>query len=264
MRKLSALSTIGGQAKFRRTPATKAKTKRYVNGARPPAGVLSTIGYRKPQVAQRPAVMMQRGGSSQPLSFDEALGVRDQGERGTCVAHALAAVREFRCGRALSPQFLFWAAKLHGGDPDPGEDGTKLSYAKSALAKIGVCEEHHWPYVGNVIAPNVTHGDPSAVAKHNATAYVHGTYYESSTVLGGHAGKLLTALCDAQAPVAASFAVFADSPSATINNWTQRDPLPVGVHELCLAGSTGGTAASSGVARGWTSVFSGRPRPLAR
>jgi hypothetical protein len=71
--------------------------------------------------------------------------VRNQGERGTCVAFASTALREFLAGSTvdLSEQFLYWACKELDGEPG---SGTHVHTAMSALAQYGICEESVWPY----------------------------------------------------------------------------------------------------------------------
>jgi hypothetical protein len=71
--------------------------------------------------------------------------VRDQGQRGTCVAFGTVALREFLLGSRddLAEQFLYWACKELDGHPGPG---TYIHTAMSALAQYGVCQEAIWPY----------------------------------------------------------------------------------------------------------------------
>ena len=77
--------------------------------------------------------------------MDNMPPVRDQGQRGTCVAFATVALREFLndCREDLSEQFLYWACKQLDGLPEPG---TYIHTAMSALAEYGVCTESIWPY----------------------------------------------------------------------------------------------------------------------
>ena len=77
--------------------------------------------------------------------MDRMPPVRDQGQRGTCVAFGAVALREFLLGSRddLSEQFLYWACKELDGHPGPG---TYIHTAMSALAQYGVCQEAIWPY----------------------------------------------------------------------------------------------------------------------
>jgi hypothetical protein len=89
--------------------------------------------------------------ASLPPSVDllERFGpVRNQGQRGTCVAHACAAVREFVTGQQslqsdFSEQFLYWDCKKH--DLIPGE-GTYIHVAMNRLVSDGIPAESDWPY----------------------------------------------------------------------------------------------------------------------
>jgi hypothetical protein len=72
--------------------------------------------------------------------------VRDQGTRGTCVAHATVALREFLTGKPgidLSEQFLYFKCKendFHAGK------GTYISTSMEVLVNDGVCREETWRY----------------------------------------------------------------------------------------------------------------------
>ncbi len=100
--------------------------------------------------------------------------VRDQKSRGTCVAHACAAVREYLLGPDASPagdlseQFLYWACKER--DNWPGE-GTWIKVGMEVLQSLGVCPEPVWPYNPNKIPGNEGHGPAPAGAAEAAGAY---------------------------------------------------------------------------------------------
>lgn len=100
--------------------------------------------------------------------------VRDQKERGTCVAHACAAVREVLLGpdastaADLSEQFLYWACKEK--DNWPGE-GTYIKVAMEVLQAQGVCPEPVWPYNPRKVAGNEGQGPAPAAAPEAAAAY---------------------------------------------------------------------------------------------
>jgi len=77
--------------------------------------------------------------------MDRMMPIRDQGERGTCVAFGTVALREFLIGleEDLSEQFLYWACKQLDGHDGPG---TWIRTAMTALSEYGVCRESVWPY----------------------------------------------------------------------------------------------------------------------
>jgi len=95
--------------------------------------------------------------------------VRNQGERGTCVAFGSVALREFLLDsrKDLSEQFLYWACKELDGHPGPG---TYIHTAMTAFAQYGACEEGVWPY-----NPSQTtdegQGPPPAGSKENASQF---------------------------------------------------------------------------------------------
>jgi C1A family cysteine protease len=76
--------------------------------------------------------------------------VRDQGQRGTCVAFAVTAAHELSraSGSAvaenLSEEALFWGCKIADGNWD---SGTRLSSASTAISATGQPLEAVWPYV---------------------------------------------------------------------------------------------------------------------
>ncbi len=108
-----------------------------------------------------------------PLSIsllDQLPPVRDQGGRGTCVAHAVAAVREqleiAAGGPAhlnLSEQFVYWWCKEHDGIPRVS--GTYIAVGMRCLGQLGAPLEQMWPYVSYDQAGNEGQGPaPTAAA----------------------------------------------------------------------------------------------------
>ncbi|HSN78628.1 MAG TPA: C1 family peptidase [Anaerolineae bacterium] len=166
--------------------------------------------------------------------------VRNQGDRGTCVAHAAAAVREFLTGASstgadLSEQFLYWACKQRDGHPS--DFGTWIKVAMAVLHDTGVCPETVWPYNKAVIANNEGQGPPPASAQAEAAPFkVISTKKLEARWLQG----LKEALADGQ-PVAFSVSIF----QSWQNPWTYRNgdirlPLPgeenLGGHAMCMVG----------------------------
>ena len=174
--------------------------------------------------------------------FDQLGKVRDQGERGTCVAFATVALREFLDSSrpAFSEQFVYWACKELDGFPD---SGTTLHTAMSALSEYGCCRTSTWPYSRRQLAGNESQGPPAAAALAEARQFrlrdcrpVEPTLaVQYKRVLAGHDG--VPAM-----PVVLGVLVF--------NSWflsgaTHRsgkitlplpDEQPVGGHAMCAVG----------------------------
>ncbi len=131
--------------------------------------------------------------------------VRDQGRRGTCVAHAVCAVTEALTGHAgsldLSEQFLYWNAKDHDGQP--ASPGTSIKVAMDLTVADGICDEVVWPYVSEVIPGNEGQGPPPADIggsdKHRLS---------ESAALDRHDSAVIRNTLDQGRPVALSVPVF--------------------------------------------------------
>ena len=112
-----------------------------------------------------------------------ATPVKNQGMRGTCVAHAAVACLEaeyIKAGKAtpsldLSEQYIYWACKNIDGAPK--QEGTFLEYAVEAMLEGvpdekmagGVCTERHWPYNKVPVPHNESQGPPPPAARNALT-----------------------------------------------------------------------------------------------
>ena len=165
--------------------------------------------------------------------------VRNQQGRGTCVAHASAAVREYLLGPEstagdLSEQFLYWACKQRDGFPG---EGTYIKTAMAVLEDEGVCPEAIWPYIPTKIADNEGQGPPPADAAGKAAAY---RIAKGEPVEPRWVDELKKALASGK-PVAFAVPVYGywlTEPVRT--NGDIRIPLPtdksVGGHAMCMVG----------------------------
>ncbi len=109
--------------------------------------------------------------------------VRNQGGRGTCVAHAAAAVREFmeiqHLGTIedevsetrvdLSEQYIYWWCKEE--DHLPYVSGTYPHLGMECLAESGVPEETVWPYNSAIEAGSEGQGPPPEGSTEKADRY---------------------------------------------------------------------------------------------
>jgi len=119
--------------------------------------------HRKKKYAQHPE-MAVRVPFPPSVSLQAQMSpVEDQGQLGTCVAHATCGALEFlelaelkaKSGGPevfpdnqfdpISRLFVYWNACSIDGDP--GQDnGTQITSAVQGIAKWGICRESLWPY----------------------------------------------------------------------------------------------------------------------
>ena len=118
--------------------------------------------------------------------IDRMSPIRDQGRRGTCVAHAFVAIAEYlwtvhkeyavhsESWREndptldLSEQFHYWACKQEDGHPGPG---TYMYVGGAVLSSYGVCAEWVWPYNPHPIPDNEGQDPPPPSAREAALRY---------------------------------------------------------------------------------------------
>ncbi|MEM2986954.1 MAG: C1 family peptidase [Nitrososphaerota archaeon] len=81
----------------------------------------------------------------------QMMSVRDQGQEGTCVGHAVAAVKEWQDSQErrisnliLSPRYIYYWSKQEDGFPN--EEGTYIRIALKVICERGTCEESLLPY----------------------------------------------------------------------------------------------------------------------
>jgi hypothetical protein len=185
--------------------------------------------------------------------------VRDQGNRGTCVAFGTTALREqLACEQGagsvdLSEQFLYCDIKTNSSDPYKTTDGTWIEFAFESLDKEGISLETSWPYNPVLNPGNISQGAPglpTAAATTEALTYaVKAATYQRSTVSTGSAQSIFNLLQSKNRPVAISVPVFSDPSNMQTNNWETNigfyygfvlDPPPGSVvnggHCVCVTG----------------------------
>ncbi len=110
--------------------------------------------------------------------YDQLPPPRDQGGRGTCVAHAAAAVREqLETAAGLTPpeqidlseQLIYWWCKQQ--DKLPQVSGTYPNLGMECLAQLGAAPEKDWPYNARPRIGDEDQGPPPAEALEHAWRY---------------------------------------------------------------------------------------------
>jgi hypothetical protein len=167
--------------------------------------------------------------------------IRNQAERGTCVAHAgLAAFEHYLTVRGayqdLSEQFLYWNCKRNDGIPN--EEGTWLEIAIPLLRREGCCTEGRWPYNPTPVPGNEGQGPPPSGAQLEALSFRVPSYKQlAPTYVPDIKNELAAGRC-----VAFSIPVFN---SWLYSKWVAYSgditmPVPgevrVGGHAMCLVG----------------------------
>jgi Papain family cysteine protease len=227
----AALAPAPTQPGSGRIPASSAPRRRVAAGA---------VAPRHSKAAPNSPVQATKRVSRSPIGkrrtwvMKGPWPVRNQGDRGTCVAFAGVACRELAAKRTatnapdLSEQFLFWAAKTQTSDPSPNGDGTLLRCAAEALRALGICEGMLWPYDGAPMLNNVTHAQaphtPSSAAKSNALRRKGSGNYRSVAARAAGAAQAVLGHLQSGRPVAVTLALFRDARAThAVTNWESED-----------------------------------------
>ena len=170
------------------------------------------------------------------------LPARDQGRRGTCVAHATAAMLDclYLTQRSahleFSPQFIYWSAKQVDGHPDT--EGTWLAMAVLTTIKPGDCTEASWPYNPTPIPANVSQGPAPKAAIDEANLYRTARHVE----LYQRSSEAIRQEIRNHYPVAISVPVYRNWENNPNTKATGLIPMPlprstlVGGHAMCVVG----------------------------
>lgn len=163
--------------------------------------------------------------------------IRDQEQRGTCVAFATIAIFEHLHGlqEDFSEQFQYWNCKRQDGIEN--EAGTWIGVSVPALNESGCCREATWPYVASDVPGNEGQGPATNEAIDEASGFSGREHVQLSPT---SVKDIKAALADGH-PVAFSVPLFQSiySPDTTrsgvINNPVPRE-REVGGHAMVLVG----------------------------
>lgn len=215
-------------------------------GAQPPPNV-EVEAQADPEVFEKrvlPAAADQEDGPTK-LEADivDCMGpIRDQGERGTCVAHAVCAMAECLFYRStgeridLSEQFRYWSAKEVDGKPD--KEGTLIKVASELSVSDGNCLEQTWPYVTQPVPGNEGQGPPPNGAAPEAAS----RRLSSAVPLAERSPQAIRDALDEGKPVALSIPVYQNWYGNPAVNSSGEIPMPLpksklkSGHAMCAVG----------------------------
>jgi hypothetical protein len=169
--------------------------------------------------------------------------IRDQGNRGTCVAFCLTAIHEYATHPKpdFSERHLYYLAKHIDGEPS--QCGTHQSAASRALRTSGQCVEAIWAY--NASAACNAHGTPPHNAATDATQHT----ISLSAVNPHDIVGIKSALAQGR-PVGISVPVYNSWYQSPTTDRTGRITMPfpgeqdVGGHCMCIVGYQDDTAST--------------------
>jgi C1A family cysteine protease len=206
--------------------------------------ILSSAQLKRRAEAPAPAPLTgRRGGRSAQAGLvsliDRFPAIRNQGQRGTCVAFASMAYLEYHLsvGSAKNPrrseQFFYWACKEVDGT---NTEGTTLASARKALKSHGVCLNATWKY-------NAEHGATEGQGPPPARAVAEAKAMKWSKAKDQTAGEVdaLCAQIDQGRPVILGVRTFPTWDFPTVADTGEINlPLPLDVsdggHAVCLVG----------------------------
>jgi len=168
--------------------------------------------------------------------------VRNQKDRGTCVAFASVAYLEFHLSEVANAkakrhaeQFVYWACKQDDGLPR--DEGTFVSTAREVLKARGACLSRTWKYEPLPVANNEGQGPPPAGAEAEALQ----SRWPNVKKLAAKIPDRIQEQLDAGRPVVLSVLTFPSWDFATVAD-TGEIPMPIpgdkpdGGHAICVVG----------------------------
>jgi hypothetical protein len=208
-----------------------------------PRGVALTAAQRRsPAAPPEPVAVTRRPSAAKPVSLAARFPpVRDQFQRGTCVAFAAVAYLEYHLSGASpdpqphAEQFVYWACKESDGIA--AREGRYVRVARKVLQKQGACLAKTWRYEPMPIGPTEGQGPPPTGAEQEGKDH---TWAAARRVAARDVGRL-RACIDRKQPVVLSVKTFPSWDYPAVED-TGEIPLPLpgnhpdGGHAVCVVG----------------------------
>ncbi len=218
----------------------------YTMGALPPEDVeveeRASAAYVDSWLPEAEAQPDPRSDAPPEVWLDCFGPIRNQGKRGTCVAHAVSALLECQERRAggplldLAEQFVYWNVKRQDGQPQ--QEGTWLRVAMPATSSDGACLESTWPYNPTPVAGAEGQGPPPSGAQNEARHHL----LEDVRQLDPRNSAAMRDVLERGLPLAISIPVYNDWSSNAAANALGLIPMPLpnsvrtGGHCMCVTG----------------------------
>jgi hypothetical protein len=225
-----AAAQPGASAEVARAPAV---ARRRSLGALEPPPALRAFALSIPLSSTRASVPALPASAN---LIKKMPPIRDQDNRGTCVAFCLTAIHEYH-ERSSSPDYserdLYYEAKAVDGNPTAC--GTTQEAAAGELRSKGQCTEKIWPY--NPTATCNDHGTPPANAAADARRHTL-----ELTALNPHDVVAIKNAVAAGRPAGISIPVYNSWYQSPVTERTGRITLPIGAeqpaggHCMCIVG----------------------------
>ena len=205
-------------------------------------GVLLSAAQRSSRAEPPEPMPARRRRSPKTLSLVSCFPtIRDQDQRGTCVAFASAALLEYHLYDASpktkrhSEQFIYWACKEADGLANV--EGTYVRVARRILKELGACYNRTWRYQPLPVGPTEGQGPPPEGAEDKARRF----RWPEVRRAAAKDPVLLRQCLDAKKPVVLSVKTFPLWDYPVVGNTGEISmPLPGdqpdGAHAVCLAG----------------------------
>jgi Papain family cysteine protease len=220
--------------------------RHFALGAAPPPHI-EVEERADPQVFERRVLPAAASQEDVPTELEADISgcmgpLRSQGDRSTCVAHAVCAMAECLISRStgesldLSEQFLYWNSKRIDGEPN--DPGTFIKVATELSVSDGNCLEATWPYNPQIVEGNEGQDPPPASAGPEAATRL----LSAAVPVTERSPQAIRDALDEGKPVALSVPVYQNWDGNPAVNASGEIPMPlprsklVSGHAMCAVG----------------------------